>query len=99
MKRSLLVTLMMLMLAGCSGLPVSIPFLQTPVGESPQLTATPYALPTLAPSNTPDLFIINTAGPTASPSSGTPLVTDTALPTFTPTFRPTITLEPLDPTL
>jgi hypothetical protein len=90
---------MIFILAGCSGLPVSIPFLQTPVVALPQPTATPYALQTLPPSNTPDLFVINTAGPTASPGNGTLLVTDTALPTFTPTFRPTITLEPLDPTL
>ena len=80
MKRSVLVTLMMFILAGCSGLPVSIPFLQTPVVAPPQPTATPYALQTLAPSNTPDLFVINTAGLTASPGSGMPLVTDFIYP-------------------
>jgi hypothetical protein len=53
----------------------------------------------LQSSNTPDLFVLNTAGPTTTPSTGTPLVTDTPVPTFTPTHRPTITLEPLDPTL
>lgn len=91
---------MVFTLAGCSGLPISIPFLQTPVPPaSPQPTVTPYALQTLPPSNTPDLFVINTEGPTTTPPTGTPLVTDTALPTFTATFRPTITLEPLDPTL
>jgi hypothetical protein len=100
MKRSLLFSLMMIVMAGCSGLPVSIPFLQTPAAAvPPQPTATPFSLPPLQPSNTPDLFVINTEGPTTTPSTGTPLVTDTAVPTFTPTFRPTITLEPLDPTL
>lgn len=102
MKRSLLISLMVFLLAGCSGLPdsISIPFLQTPVPPSlPQPTATPFSLPSLQPSNTPDLFVINTAEPTTTGSPGTLLATDTALPTFTPTFRPTITLEPLDPTL
>lgn len=84
-------------LAGCSGMPVSIPFLQTPVPpSSPGPTETPFSLP---PSNTPDLFVLNTLEPTTTPSTETPLVTDTALPTFTATHRPTITLEPLDPTL
>ena len=99
MKRSLLITMMIFILAGCSGLPVSIPFLQTPAPAAPQSTATPFSLPSQQPSHTPDLFVINTAGPTTTPFTGTPLVTDTAVPTFTPTFRPTITLEPLDPTL
>lgn len=99
MKRSLFFTLVMLLLAGCSGLPFSIPFLQTPAPAAPpQPTATPYSLPPLQPSNTPDLFALNTEGPTTDPLTGTPLVTNTAVPTFTPTFRPTITLEPLDPT-
>jgi len=100
MKRFLITSLLICLLAGCSGLPVSIPFLQTRVPPAlPQPTATPFSLPTLQPSNTPDLFVINTAGATTTPSNGTPLVTDTPVPTFTPTFRPTITLEPLDPTL
>jgi hypothetical protein len=99
MKRSLLFSLMMLILAACSGLPISIPFLQTPApAVPPQPTATPYSLQPLQPSNTPDLFVINTEGP-APLTTGTPLVTDTPVPTFTATFRPTITLEPLDPTL
>ena len=90
---------MIFILTGCSGLPVSIPFLQTPAPASPQPTATPYSLPPQQPSNTPDLFVINTAGPTSTAPTGTVLVTDTPLPTFTPTFRPTITMEPLDPSL
>ncbi|HJS17102.1 MAG TPA: hypothetical protein VJ785_00025 [Anaerolineales bacterium] len=97
MKRVLLIAWMVTFLAGCSGLPVSIPFLQTPTPlPSPQPTATPFSL---QPSNTPDLFVINTSEPTTTPSTETPLVTGTAAPTFTATFRPTITLEPLDPTL
>ncbi len=100
MKRSLLFSLMMILMAGCSGLPVSIPFLQTPAPAAPlQPTATPFALPSQQSSNTPDLFIFSTEGPTTTPFTGTPQVTNTAVPTFTPTFRPTITLEPLDPTL
>lgn len=99
MKKFLLVALALPILAGCSGLPVSIPFLQTPAPvNSPLPTATPFSL---EPSNTPDLFVINTAGPTTTPytDTSTPLITDTPVPTFTATFRPTITLEPLDPTL
>lgn len=99
MKRLLFVSLLITLLGGCSGLPVSIPFLQTAtpaILASPQPTATPFSL---QPSNTPDLFIINTSEPTTTPPTGTPLVTNTAPPTFTATSRPTITLEPLDPTL
>jgi hypothetical protein len=100
MKRSLLFTLMIFLMAGCSGLPVSIPFLQTPAPAVPlQATVTPYALPPQQSSSTPDLFVFNTEGPSPTPFTGTPQVTNTAMPTFTATFRPTITLEPLDPTL
>jgi hypothetical protein len=98
MKRSLIFATIMILLAGCSGLPVSIPFLQTRVPAVLQPTVTPYSLPPLKQSNTPDLFVINTEGPTTD-LTGMPLVTTTPVPTFTPTFRPTITLEPLDPTL
>jgi len=97
MKKIVFVTVIVSLLAGCSGSPISIPFLQTstPV-NTPGPTATPFGLPA---SNTPDLFVINTAQPTTTPPTGTPLVTNTPLPTFTPTIRPTITLEPLDPSL
>ena len=97
MKKIVFVTIIVSLLAGCSGSPISIPFLQTstPV-NTPGLTATPFGLPA---SNTPDLFVINTAQPTTTPPTGTPLVTNTPVPTFTPTIRPTITLEPLDPSL
>ena len=97
MKRLLLISSLISLLAGCSGLPVSLPFLQTPTPfPSPQPTATPFSL---QPSNTPDLFVINTAEPTTTEATGTLLVTNTPVPTFTVNFRPTITLEPLDPTL
>ena len=97
MKKIVFVTVIVSLLAGCSGSPISIPFLQTstPV-NTPGPTATPFGLP---PSNTPDLFVINTAQPTTTPPTGTPLITNTALPTSTPTIRPTITLEPIDPSL
>lgn len=85
------------LLAGCSGLPISIPFLATPTQvSSPQPTVTPYSL---EPTHTPDLFVLNTLPATTTPLTGTPLVTDTPLPTFTPTIRPTITLEPIAPSL
>lgn len=97
MKR-LCSALLFVLLAGCSALPpISVPFLQTPAPTaSPQPTATPFSL---QPTNTPNLFVINTAEPTASPLPGTPVATDTPFPTFTPTNRPTITLEAIDPML
>src|SRR5215216_6155851 len=96
MKKTVFILLIISLLSGCSGLP-SLPFLQTatPVNTLGP-TATPFGLPA---SNTPDLFVINTAQPTTTPPTGTPLVTDTPFPTFTPTIRPTITLEPIDPSL
>lgn len=99
MKRSLFGLLLISLLAGCSGLPISIPFLQTPAGQvitSPQPTATPFSL---EPTNTVDLFVINTAEATTTPPTGTPPVTNTSVPTLTATFRPTITLEAIDPSL
>jgi len=99
MKRIVFVILITSLLSGCSGLPFSIPFLQTPTPvqvNSPQPTATPFSLD---PTNTPDLFVLNTQEPTTTPPTGTPVITDTPAPTFTPTIRPTITLEPLDPSL
>lgn len=101
MKRFLFFSLLVSVLTGCSGLPISIPFLQTStpaVIHSPQPTATPFSLQA---TNTPNLFVINTAEASASPGIGTPLVTDTPtrVPTFTATIRPTITMEPIDPSL
>src|SRR5699024_6025556 len=51
------------------------------------------------PTNTPDLFALNTLPATTTPYTETPVLTDTPFPTFTPTVRPTITLEPLLPNL
>jgi len=92
-------------LSGCSGSPISIPFLQTPVPASfPKPTATPYSL---EPTYTPNLFVLNTLAPTTTPSTETPEAlaaiatdTDTPLPpTSTPALRATITLEPINPEL
>lgn len=95
MRKAVLLFALISFLPGCSGLPISIPFLGTPTPvDTPRPTATPFGLPQ---THTPDLFVINTAQPTTTPSTETPLVTNTPLPTFTPTIRPTITLEPLDP--
>lgn len=99
MKRLLFILLLVSILAGCSGFPVSIPFLQTPAAQvitSPQPTVTPFSL---QPTNTADLFVINTAEATTTPPTGTQLVTNTSVPILTATFRPTITLEAVDPTL
>jgi hypothetical protein len=97
MKKLIFVLVIILLLSGCAGLPTSIPFLQTPVPpSSPQPTVTPYSLD---PSNTPDLFVLNTLAPTTTPYTATPVVTDTPFPTFTPTIRSTITLEPISPSL
>ena len=101
MKRFLFFSLLVSLLAGCSGLPISIPFLQTSTSvviNSPQPTATPFSLQA---TNTPNLFVINTADASTTPGIGTPLVTDTPtrVPTFTATIRPTITMEPIDPSL
>ena len=96
MKKLVFVLIIFFLLAGCAGLPTSIPFLQTPVPPgSPQPTATPFSLES---TNTPDLFVLNTLPPTTTPFTETPLapvITNTPLPTFTPTIRSTITLEPI----
>jgi hypothetical protein len=97
MKKLNVLLILIFLLSGCSGLPVSLPFLET-AGPSPtpvpQLTATPFSL---APTFTPDLFQLDTPDLTTTPGDGTSQIPDTPIPT--PTFRPTITLEPLDPTL
>lgn len=94
MKKLVFVLVFISVLSGCTGLP-SIPFLQTAAPQaSPQPTVTPYSL---EPTNTPDLFVLNTLPPTTTPSTGTPIVTETPFPTASATMRPTITLEPVDP--
>jgi hypothetical protein len=97
MKKLSFIIIILSLLSGCSGFPVSLPFLGTATPSGlPQPTATPFSLPD---TNTPDLFVLNTIAPTTTP--GTLIVTDTPLPTATqtPTFRPTITLEAIDPSL
>lgn len=97
MKRFVFITVIISLLAGCTALPISLPFLGTPTTVSPPgPTATPFGLPATF---TPDLFVINTQAPTTTPPTGTPKITNTPFPTFTPTHRPTITLEPLDVSL
>jgi hypothetical protein len=97
MKKFIFFLVMISLLSGCSGLPISIPFLGTPTPtDSPQNTATPFSLD---PTHTPDLFVLNTLEPTTTPATGTVSITDTPFATFTPTFRPTITLEPVDSSL
>jgi hypothetical protein len=95
MKRTFSVLMIIVLLAGCSGLPpINIPFLQTPAPPaSPQPTATPFSLQA---THTPDLFVINTAAATTTRGAGTDLPTETPLPTFTPSIQPTITLDFVD---
>ena len=99
MKKFFLFFMLIPLLASCSGLPVSNPFLGTATPVPPtKPTATPFSL---QPTNTTDLFVINTAEPTstAPTSTGEITATVTPLPTSTVTIRPTITLEPIDPSL
>jgi hypothetical protein len=98
MKKLVFILAIIFVLSGCAGSPIPIPFLQTPVPTgSPQPTVTPFSL---EPTNTPDLFVLNTLPPTSTAggvNSETPvaIATNTPLPTFTPTVRSTITLEPI----
>jgi hypothetical protein len=99
MKRLFYFFLLVSLVSGCSGLPSSIPFLQTP---APAVTAKPTATPfSLQPTHTPDLFVINTAEASTTPAAGVTQLpaTNTPLPTLTATIRPTITLEAIDPSL
>jgi hypothetical protein len=99
MKRFRYFFLLISLLTGCSGFPDSIPFLQTPAPvASPKPTATPFSL---QPTNTPNLFVINTAEPSTTLAEGETQLppTNTPLPTLTATMRSTITLEPIDPRL
>ncbi len=86
MKKLNVILILIFLLSGCSGLPISIPFLGTAVPTQtplPQFTATPFSLD---PTFTPDLFVLNTLEATATPPSGTPQATDT--PFSTPDFSP-----------
>lgn len=88
-------------LMGCSALQ-DLPFLQSPTPAPVLPTNTPEPTVTLVSdsyTSTPDLFAVNTEGPTATLPSGTQRVTNTPTPRSSPTTRPTITLEPVDTTL
>lgn len=88
-------------LVGCSALQ-DLPFLQalTPAPELPTSTIQPtVTLISDSYTATPDLFAINTEGPTVTLPAGTQRATSTPIPSFTPTTRSTITLEPVDITL
>lgn len=93
MKKLVFILVVIFILSGCTGLPS---FLQTavPQASSPQPTVTPFALD---PTNTPNLFVLNTLPPTTTPADGAATATVTSVPTLTATIRPTITLEPIDP--
>ena len=93
MKRIIIITAIISLLAGCASLPDSLSFLQPTQTSATGPTPTAFGLPDTF---TPDLFAINTAEATTTPPTGTPRVTETPRPTFSPTVRPTITLEPLD---
>lgn len=85
-------------LVGCSALQ-DLPFLQapTPAPELPTSTIQPtVTLISDSYTATPDLFAINTEGPTVTLPAGTQRATSTPIPSFTPTTRSTITLEPVD---
>jgi len=87
--------LLAFMLAGCSALS-QFSFGQTPI---PQVVNSPLPSVTLISAqatDTPDLFALDTPGPTNTPSTGAQLETNTPIPSFTPTHRSTITMEPVD---
>lgn len=87
-------------LTGCSALPIDLSFLNTPtVGPTDTPAPTVTLITSREPTDTPDLFAINTEGPTNTLNPNAPVVTPTRTPTVTITNRPTITLEPLDPSL
>jgi hypothetical protein len=98
LMQKIVLSILLLILAGCSAIP-NLSFGPPPAA----VPATPSPEPSVTrvvpkDTNTPDLFVINTAGPTSTPYTGTP-PTNTVTPTSLPTSRPTITLEPIDITL
>jgi hypothetical protein len=99
MKKTLL-AILAIVITGCSAIPVDLSFLNT---ATPAPTYSPASTVTLItskePTNTPDLFVINTAEPTTSSQPGAAPATLTPRPAFTETTRPTITLEPINPVL
>lgn len=95
--KKIVLAMLAFILVGCSALQ-DLPFLQSPtpaaeIVSSPQPTVTSIAD---AITNTPDLFVINTAGPTSTLATDAPRVVNTPIPSLIPTMRSTITLEPVD---
>ena len=95
--KKIVLAMLAFILTGCSALQ-NLSFLQSPT-PVPEIVSSPQPSVTSISSNTPDLFAINTAGPTSTQQIGAPLATNTPIPSFTPSRRPTITLEPVDITL
>ena len=85
MKKIIPVLLLIIVLAGCSGLPDITQFITTPTSP-PVNTDTPLPTVTLIP--TQDLFATATSTPVTFTPTNTPLVPDQAA-TSTPTRRPT----------
>lgn len=98
--KKILLAMLAFLIAGCSAIPVDLSFLNTATSAPTNTPAPTVTLITSKePTNTPDLFVINTAGPTTTPQPGAPPATNTPKPIFTETTRPTITLEPINPVL
>ena len=97
MKKIVLITNLMVFLAGCSALPNWLQQLQPTQLPSPTTlpTNTIPTLPAQTLTATPNLFVITTDTP--GPTSTIP--TQTPLPTSTATLIPTITLEVIDANL
>ncbi|NJC97673.1 MAG: hypothetical protein FIB03_15280 [Anaerolineae bacterium] len=98
--KKVIIILLAVVITGCSALPVDLSFLNTPTAgptNSPEPTVT--LITSREPTNTPDLFALNTEAPTNTFDPGAPVVTSTRQPTSTATVRPTITLEPVNPSL
>ena len=93
MKRFILITIVISLLAGCAPLSEALSFLTPTLTSSPAPSATAFALPATF---TPDLFVINTESSAQAGGTSTPIVPNTKFPTATPSPRPTITLEPVD---
>jgi hypothetical protein len=98
--KKIVLAMFIIILTGCSALQ-DLPFLQSPT-PAPAIVNSPQPTVTLLSdgyTNTPDLFAINTEGPTNTLAPNAPSATSTRIPVFTPTARSTITLEPVDITL
>ena len=99
--KKIAIIILTVVLTGCSALPVNLSFIYTPTPAPLEPSDTPGPTVTLIPSatHTPNLFVINTEGPTNTISPLETVAPATRTPSATITSRPTITLEPLDPSL